>query len=439
MYKQSNSHGSMSPKQLRTLAFASERLFGVKSWLPNDSVMRLGRDIFSREVRHDSKHVGYLSASGIAHFKTIVATIDGVEYFRGRAAYSDIWTACKKALAEFMSLGLMPETAEEFLKPVRERIEKEICTHSFVVSMYGVQLKEVESLSLGRFRLVRPTPAIVFASGISDKVGSLPKLMKQMGEDQVWFVGAINATYDVAKREFFHQARLAAGLLAISAASTFEQGAQAFRIGAVASPEEARTPATVYLSWVDGIDNLGFGKQWRQGQDYEINAALADQLQAAPVFATMLRILQQSGHNKLEGAIVRAVYWFSDAHKDTAPVMRLVKFWSCIESFFSQEEDITKSVSIGTAAVLTFGSFGFVPRSNYVATRKRLAALYAKRSKAVHDGMHDHVEPSDLADLSQWAAWLILSMAEMSDRYTDAKCILAQSIALDEKAAFSGT
>lgn len=429
----------MTPKQLRTITFASERLFGVKSWLRSDAVVRLGREIFSREVKHDSKLVGYLSTSGIAHFKTIVSTIDGADYFQGQAAYSDIWTACKEALAEFMSLELMPETAEEFLKPVRDRIEKEVRRRTFVVSMYGVQLKNVESLDLGRFRLVRPSAEIVLASGVSDKDGSLPKLMEQMGGEQVWFVGTVNATYDVAKRECFNQARLAAGLLAISAASTFEQGAQAFRIGAVASPEEARTPATVYLSWVDGTDHLGFGRQWRQGQDYEIDAALADQLQAAPVFGTMLRILQQSRHNKLEGAIVRAVYWFSDAHKDPAAVMRLVKFWSCIESFFSQEEDITKSVSVGTAAVLTFGPFGFVPRSKYLATRKRLAALYAKRSKAVHDGMHDHVEASDLADLSQWAAWLILSMAEMSDRYTETKQILAQSIAMDETAAFSGS
>lgn len=438
MYKQSNSHGSMSPKQLRTLAFASERLFGVNSWLQNDAVRGLGQEIISREVRHGSKHVGYLSASGIAHLKTIVSTIDGAEYFRGRAAYSDIWTACRTALAEFISQGLMPETAEEFLKPVRDCIEKEVCSRTFVVSMYGVELKEMESLNLGRFRLVRPTAAMVLSSGISDKNDRLPTLMKQMGEKQLWFVGAINATYDVAKREFFHHARLAAGLLAISAASTFEQGAQAFRIGAVASPEEARTPQIVYLSWIDGTDYLGYVRQWRKGQDYEINATLADQLQAAPVFATMLRILQQSRHNKLEGAIVRAVYWFADAHKDPTPVMRLVKFWSCIESFFSQKQDITMSVSIGTAAVLTFGSFGFVPRSSYMATRKRLAALYAKRSKAVHDGMHDHVEASDLADLSQWAAWLILSMADMSDRHTDAKYILAQSIALDEKAAYSG-
>lgn len=427
----------MTPKELRTITFASKQLFSVNSWLRSDAVLRLGREIFTREVTHDSKHTGYLSASGIAHFTSIVSTIHSADYFQGQAAYSDIWTACKNVLGEFMSLGQMPETPEEFLKPVRDRIEKEVCRHTFVVAMYGVQLKNLESFDLGHFRLVRPSADFVLGSGVSDRDNSLPKLMEQMGGEQVWFVGTVNGTNGVAKRDFFHQARLAAGLLAISAASTFEQGANAFRIGAVASPEEARTPASIYFSWVDGTDFLGWGRQWRQGQDYQIDPALADQLQAAPVFATMLRILQQSRHNKLEGAIVRAVYWFSDAHKDPAAVMRLVKFWSCIESFFSQDGDISKSVAVGTAAVLTFGPFGFVPASNYVATRKRLAALYAKRSKAVHNGMHDHVETSDLADLSQWAAWLILSMAEMSDRYTEASPILEQSIAMDKKAASS--
>lgn len=427
----------LSSKQLRTIEFASNRLFGVNSWLKNDAAIRLGIEVFSREVRHGSKHLGYLSSSGLEHFTKIVSTIEIAKYFQGRADYSDIWTACKKALAGFLSLGLMPETAEEFLKPVRECIDKEIVARTFVVSIYGVQLLDVEFLELGRFRIVRPTAAVVLASGVSDLNNSLPALMKQMGADHVWFIGSVTATHNVAEREFFHQARLAAGLLAISAASTFERGAQAFRIGAITSPEDARTPSNVYLSWVNGIDHLGFTRQWRHGQDYKIDAALVGQLQAAPVFSKILITLQKSKHNKLEGAIVRAVYWFSDAHKDPAPVMRLVKFWSCIESFFSHEEDITKSVSIGTAAVLTFGSFGFIPRSKYVVTRKRLAALYAKRSKAVHDGMHDHVDANDLADISQWAAWLILSMTEMSDRYTEAKHILAQSIALDRRAESS--
>jgi hypothetical protein len=429
--------GTVTLKEMRKLDFSLKRIFGIKSWLGVDDAMKLGMEKFTHEIKHDYAHVGYLSATGIAYFRTIVSTIADADLYDGRVAYSDIWKVCKKVLAECLINKLTPDTAEEFLQLVGEVIKREIRDHTFVVSIYGIQLKGIECFDVGRFRLVPPTAEFVLANGISDKDGRLEKLMEKMGKDLVWFAGTVNATYDVAKNQFFHQARLTAGLLAISAASTFEQGAQVFRIGAVTSPEDARVPATIYLSWVAGDEYLGFGSQWKRGQDYEIDASLANQLTAAPVFTTMLRILQQPTHNDLEGAIVRAVYWFSDAQKDSSEVMRLVKFWSCIESFFSHEKDITKSISIGTSAVLTFGPFGFVSRSEYVKTRKRLVALYAKRSKAVHAGMHDHVDASDLKELSQWAAWLILSMAQMSDRYSESKSILAKCISLDGSAATS--
>lgn len=423
----------MNAKQMRTIHHASERLFGVKSWLPNrsETIRGLGSEIFAREVKVHSERSNYLSEVGLGYFRAIVSTIDEAGYFQGQANYSDIWAACKKMLSELLKNEMQPETAEELLQLVRKIVEKEICSRSFIISLYGIQLKDIEVLELGRFRLARPSAKILRESGILDEEGRIPTLMAQMNESQLWFIGTVEATDSVACREFFHQARLTAGLFAVSAASTFERGAEAFRIGAAASPEEARTPSNTYLSWVDGNDHLGFTRQFRKGQDYEINAVLANQLGTAPVFLSMLRILQQAKHNSLEAAIVRAVYWFSDAHKDPAAVMRFVKFWSCIESFFSHEQDITKSVSVGTAAVLTFGAFRFVPNDKYLSTRRRLATFYGKRSKAVHNGMHDHVEPADLEDLSQWAAWLIISMAEMSDRYVEARDILSKCIELD--------
>jgi Apea-like HEPN len=430
----------MTPKQLRTIELESRRLFKVESWLPHDELRALGMERLVREVRHDSKHLGYLSANGITHFEKIVSIIDAAGEFDGTASYADIYTACKETLAKFIAQGLMPETADEFLTPVRERVQKQVCPRTFVVSMYGVQLKELETVDVGRFRLTRPSPEILAASGISDKSGRIPSLIEQMGERQVWFMGSINATDKVAKKEFFHHARLTAGLFAVYAASTFEYGAHSFRIGAVASPEEARVPASIYLSWEEGSGFLGYTRQWRQGQEYEIDSKLVNKLQVDPIFLKMLEILQKPDPNKLEVAIVRAVYWFADAHKDSAEVMRFIKFWSCIESFFSEKKgDITKSVSIGTAAILAFGKLEFKSESSYLATRKRLAALYDKRSKAVHEGMHNHIEEKDLADLSQWAAWLILSMAEMSNRYTDAQHILEKCIDLDKKASGSGT
>lgn len=437
----------MTPKQNRIIIHAIERLFGVKSWLVPSSNLKDLRDLtpsyLTRVVRIDARRTNLLSDVGVGHFRSIVSAIMDANEFEGRADYSDVSSACREAIASFLKIDMQPDSSEEFLQSVRSILLPRIQPRIFIVSFYGVSLKGIDQFALGRFRLVRPSARVVTDYGIVDRRSSLPTLMRQMGEEQLWFVGKTIGSTSVAEREFFHQARLTAGLFAISAASTYEGGAEAFRIAAVVSPEEARASTSVHLSWIDGTDFLGFSRKMRKGQEYEVGQKLAEELNAAPVFATMVRILQQTEHTSLEAAIVRAVYWFYEAHRDPSRVMRLIKFWSCIESFFSQTEDITKAVATGTASVLTFGPFCFVQQANYPATKKRLTALYKKRSKAVHNGMHDHVERRDLSELSQWAAWLILSMAELTSRYTDANAILEKAMAVDsppksEKAVATG-
>lgn len=117
--------------------------------------------------------------------------------------------------------------------------------------------------------------------------------------------------------------------------------------------------------------------------------------------------------------------------------MQFVKYWSCIEVFFSeQNEEITKSVSAGIAAVLVFGGLGVVPEADYTKTKTRVTQLYKKRSKAVHGASREHVTTRDIVDLSRYAAWLLVNMLSMSERgYRDRKPIKAISMRLDEESS----
>jgi hypothetical protein len=91
--------------------------------------------------------------------------------------------------------------------------------------------------------------------------------------------------------------------------------------------------------------------------------------------------------------------------------MQLVKCWSCVEIFFSVEtKDVTRSVSTGLAAVLAYGGYHFVSEENYTSLKKRIAKLYNARSRALHGGAHSHVSERDAGDLSQWVAWMLITM-----------------------------
>jgi len=91
--------------------------------------------------------------------------------------------------------------------------------------------------------------------------------------------------------------------------------------------------------------------------------------------------------------------------------------WSCIETFFSiDQEGITKSVSICIAAVLVFGGYEFVPQEDYSNVKKQVARLYGLRSQAIHRASRSHVTESDVAQLSRYAAQLLINVASFVER-----------------------
>jgi hypothetical protein len=144
-------------------------------------------------------------------------------------------------------------------------------------------------------------------------------------------------------------------------------------------------------------------------------------------------ILRAPDRTELEEAIARTVYWYSDAHRDPVLVMKLIKYWSCVEAFFSfEKEEITHAVSAGLASILVFGGFRFVPLSEYGALKRQIVDLYSLRSRAVHRGSHQHTKERDVAQFSQWVAWMIISMVALVEQgYTNLKAVKAQTDRLD--------
>lgn len=228
------------------------------------------------------------------------------------------------------------------------------------------------------------------------------------------------------------------GILAIAAASMFKNGAKGFRISIVMSPVDAYGPSS-WLSWTKRDQTLITHAKYLSSQDFKIDAELERQFRDSGLFFKALELLQADARTPLEDAIARAVYWYSDAHREAVPVMKLIKYWSCVETFFSKEnKDITKSVSTGLACVLVFGGYNFVPRTDYAATKKRIAKLYGLRSRALHGAAHRHVLWQDAAVLSQWVAWMIINMVKFVERgYTRIEQIKEMSDKLDAQAGFN--
>jgi hypothetical protein len=236
------------------------------------------------------------------------------------------------------------------------------------------------------------------------------------GPYKYWLVGSARGSASTALMLFRANADLAVGMLAISAASIHRRGAARIRIGVVMSPETSHG-AAAWLSWAARDQQLVRHFKFRDFHDFKIDATLVQQFIDSGVFVRAFELLQSDTRSELEDAFVKAVHWYSDAQREVVPVMKLVKFWSCVETFFSASKvDIVQSVSVGLTCVLIFGGFDFIAESEYKATKKQVTDLYGQRSDALHAGEHKHVSERDTAKLSQWVAWMLLNIVSFIDR-----------------------
>lgn len=426
---------TLTDKEKRTLQFAAKRLFSDKSLLiptSTSDILSIPLDQhFSRMLSLTNNQTVFLTESGHEHFRSVVDVMDRANYFNGMAERSDIWLAWRRVVENWFSNGLAPENADEVVHAIDDRITQEIDDYTFVVPLFGIELEGIDSFNLGAMSTLRPSVDVFDSAGVVHDHADIPHLL-ELNKGCLWLKGTMRGTPQVAQQRFSEQAALTVGMLAITAASVYERGASSFRIGIVMRPEEANG-RSVWFSWHERERSLTTNYAFPKGQQFPINKALEDDSDMARMFYRGFAILQASDRTELDDAIARAVYWYSDAQRDSVLVMKLIKYWSCVEAFFSFEnEEITQAVSAGLASILVFGGFRFVPPSEYNTLKKKISNLYSLRSQAVHRGSHQHTTEQDVAQFSQWVAWMIINIVALVEQgYTSLQEVKAQTDRLD--------
>lgn len=400
-------------KLRRKLGHELNKLFSVKSFeavKDPKEYMRLGTKLLARMVHLNNGEALILSEHGYAKIRTISAIVDDLDLFSGLADYSDISSAIDRVFAELTSVGQVPDDAEEFIAIVRGKVEALIDEHAFAYPLHGVALEDgTDELGFGNFTICRPTSECLNRLGMrcdSEIVANAISSIKY----GLLLVGRENGTIKIARERFKYRAKLFSGMLAVVAAANYEQGARAFRIGIVTSPETAYGTSTSF-HWGKKSGSPGLMHNFVSKQELTLSPSFMEDSGLGSVVDDFLNILSDRETTEIQKAIINSVYWFSDAHLDSVVVMQFVKYFSCIESFFSSErEHITQRISQGAAAVLAYGGLNEIKNSEYLYVKRKMLKNYEHRSTAVHDGLHNHVSEDDTAKLSQWAAWIVLTL-----------------------------
>ncbi len=402
-------------KELRSVQRGLDQLFGLKSIAvpraPSDFV---GPDLLSRLLKLSGNRSALLTESGLETFRRLVETVFRADPFDGLAAYADIWSASRHILEACLSDGVRPDDASEFLAMLREKLASEVCTYTFVVPMAGVELVGMDVIHLGTMRASRPCASVLKDQALHYAESQVEHALKVAGKD-LWLIGSERGTHRVAEQRFRERAHLTTGMLAVTAAASYERGAVGFRITAAMSWEATVGPAA-WLSWDDKAKQVWTHRDGPSYQCLRIDGAFRERFLDDDALAKAFVLFEHGERSELEEAFIRAIFWFGDAHIEAVPVMKLVKLWSCVEVFFTANAgSISRSVSAGVASLLAYGGYRFVPDVEYMAIRRRVSKLYDKRSRALHGGLWREVSDLDVETLTQWVAWMLLNVLYLLD------------------------
>lgn len=406
---------SLTKKEIRKIYQNTDSLFNAKAMIFPGSLSEIPtNNTLLREIHIGENQLAYFTDSGFASFNEVASLIHRGDYFNGQADYSDIWGAWKKVFEQWMSNHVQPENGNEVLEAISARVTPAIGARKFVVPLFGVSLAKVESFAVGAMTIVRDPISLLEASSVSHSPSHTQEIVK-MYRGGLWLCGSAVGTDKVARRVFSEEAALTVGLIAIAAAANYEYGATGFRIGIGMTPEDA-PGRSAWMTWSEAERSLSTHHTLPRGQLFEVDIELSPTSDGVQTVLRAFSTITKPERSELEEAIRRAVFWYSDAHRDSLLVMRFIKYWSCVETFFSVEKtDITRSVSSGLANVLAYGGFRFLDVSEYINTKRKIASLYDARSKAIHRGLHLHVTEEDVSQFSQWISWLIMELVNISE------------------------
>jgi hypothetical protein len=353
-----------------------------------------------------------LSVVALAALRLVTSLIGGIPEIRTSCSPKEIAEEVFERYSSWVASSREP-TGQEFSDDVVGALRAKVKVHELLISIEGIDLVDQEAIDLGSMKISKADPKLLEGvewGGILDF-----DWVYGLFKDKLWLVGSSQGSPAVAVRRFEHRAALTVGLLAVCGALLYKGAIWRSHVRLASSPSTKAAWST--LCWEQGgaeprLINSGEGKQ-----DLPMNAESMAFLRRVCFLDRIVALLGEGERTEVQNAIVRALYWFGDAHGDRNRVMRFIKLWTCVECFFAIEEtEITEANARGIAALLTFTGYGIVEPKDYPKFKRRLKALYGLRSKAIHRAEFDLVENADLEEFSHWVAWMIISMVALAER-----------------------
>jgi hypothetical protein len=415
---------TMPNKKRRIIERDLQTLFAPRAYITEPTIDDLKRlDLFHPSVQYENG-VLYLSEQGVEALRRLVESLASLPVLTNNVSVGDINEQVLQCYSGWLNKGLQP-TSQEFLEEVTDSLLSQVKCYEFLVKIEGIDLNGLNKLNLGSVRIQRSEPELLDSFEFDDGIDR--ESIYAQFKDSLWLIGSAKGSSNTAFERFGYRAVLTVGILGICGAVLYSGAIRRSRVRVELSPLENRKPVPT-LAWEVGGKNPSMSLNFGPEQNLSINAKSVAYLSETCFLNQLSKLPDKENRSQLEDAILRAVYWFSEAYRDRHPTMQFIKLWSCAECFFSIDNElITEQNAQGIATILTFSGFGIVEVENYSKVKREVKRLYKLRSKAVHRAQFSHIDLKDLDALSRWVAWVVISMVALCEKgYTELRQIREQ-------------
>jgi uncharacterized protein YcgL (UPF0745 family) len=411
-----NLYDSLTPKQRRVIRHELDLIFSQKGITFPTSVeeMRSLMDavgFFPQEFRFKDKQV-FFSKEGVAAIRNVSTLIEETRLYRDELTYNDIFGAILKEIERWFNQELAPDESD-FIQPLEHVLCSKIATRGFFCRVEGVSLDGINEMAIGSKTIKEFDPKDVGELAFTDE--ELRNVILREYENSTIIEGYQTGSDAAAQERFYYTSELCLSVLRLYACILYQWAILTTHIRLVNICLGSYGNASC-VGWAAHDKSVAFTRYFKAGHDLVLNSSQIDHLKAHCLLAKLGSLIDKSGRDELEEAVVRSVYWFGEAEKDRDRAGKWLKLWSCLESFFSsQKKDITESNARGVAVLLVFGRYEFKEFNDYAALKSKVKRFYVVRSKAVHRGEYQHIDDATLCEFSYIVAWIVVVMTSLSE------------------------
>jgi len=414
----------MNPKQKRTIERDVSTLFSSRAFSARPTMEEWTENPTVKTERGDRP----LSTVGLAALRRLTPLIADMPEVRESCSPKEIAEEVFERYCSWVLRSGKPN-CQEFTDDVLSALRAKVKVHELLIAIEGIDLVDQETVDLGKMRICKADRKLL--EGV--ELGGIlsPDWVYELFQDRLWLTGRSEGSPAMALRRFEHRAALTVGLLAVCGALLYKGAIWRSHVRLASSPSSRS--AWSILCWEQGGTEPRLINSAEGTQNLPLSAESIAYLRRVCFLDRIMVLVDEVERTEVQDAIVRALYWFGDAHSDRNPVMRFIKLWTCVECFFAIDEtEITEANARGIATLLTFVGYGIVEPKDYLKFKRRLKSLYKLRSKAIHRAEFDLVVNADLEEFSHWVAWMIVSMVALAERgYRTLAGVKDQALRLD--------